>query len=519
VIEAVNDHITGKLPQGDDSEQQGREPEPDQADRGRTGIAAPDPRTTIAGRYAVDLESLPSESGIAFAYRGRDLRTREPVVVKTLRPEYRGDPQMRARFRREARLLQFLSHPNVIRALTFAEERGAPWLVLEQVQGNSLRQEIDEHAPLSPEQMVPIIGGAAAALDHLHARGLVHLDLRPENMVVTPDGNVKLIDFGFAQTTGSMQEAIDGSSESSDYVAPEQLCGEPVSNATDVFALGCVVYECLTAQLPFARSKKSGTTNDAIRARLESSPAPPSKVNNAKRLPPWVDDVLLEALARDPRERFGSTGSLAAVFQGGVEGEIDVETGRPTRRSAPAKARHFPTNEPGIAVKGSPLLAARRGKAAADVEYEGDTGAEIVDATYEPLPAILADEGRFGRLGGRTQTFDHIGRRLWQAVIIAAALNVILIGALIFSRGEIPGVWSPAVIGPGTTVRVAGTGLVARSEPESGAAIVADLPEGGTIQVTGEGVAGTGGQWWPVEVQTAQGSVRGYVPQSWVQAP
>ncbi len=482
-------------------------------------MTAHDPRTTIAGRYAVDLESAPSESGIAVAYRGRDLRTRDPVVVKTLRLEYRGDPQMRARFRREARLLQFLSHPNVIRALTFAEERGAPWLVLEQVQGNTLRQEIEDHAPLSPEQMVPILRGAAAALDHLHARGLVHLDLRPENMVVMADGNVKLIDFGFAQTAGSMQETVDGSSEGSDYFAPEQLCGEPVSTATDVYALGSVAYECLTGQLPFAQTKKSGNANDAIRARLENAPARPSTVRSETHLPAWVDDVILEALARDPRQRYGSTSSFAAVFEAGFEGEIDVETGRPNRRSGPARARQIPTNEPGIAVKGSPLLAARRGKAEVDAERDAAPGAEIVEAMYGPLPAIAAYEGGFGHPRGRPATFELIGRRLWQAVIVAAVFNLILIAALFFSRGEIPGIWSPGGIGAGTTVRVAGTGLVARDQPEPGAAIVADLPEGGTIRVTGEAVDGGGGRWWPVEVQTDQGPVRGYVPESWVQSP
>jgi tRNA A-37 threonylcarbamoyl transferase component Bud32 len=482
-------------------------------------MTAHDPRTTIAGRYTVDLESTPSESGIAVAYRGRDLRTREPVVVKTLRLEYRGDPQLRARFRREARLLQFLSHPNVIRALTFAEERGAPWLVLEQVQGSTLRQEIEGHAPLSPDQMVPILRGTAAALDHLHARGLVHLDLRPENMVVMPDGNVKLIDFGFAQTAGSMQEAVDGSSEGSDYFAPEQLCGEPVSTATDVYALGCVVYECLTGQLPFARTTRSGNANDAIRARLERAPIPPSTVPNETPLPAWVDDVVLEALARDPRQRYGSASSFAAVFEAGVEGEVDVETGRPNRRSSPARARQIPTNEPGIAVKGTPSLAARRGKAEAGAENDGPAGAEIVDATYGPLPAVAAEKGRFGSPRGRGGSLELIGRRLWQAVIVAAVLNVILIAALFFSRGEIPGIWSPGGIGPGTTVRVAGTGLVARAQPQPGAAIVADLPEGGTIRVTGGAVDGGGGRWWPVEVQTGQGPVRGYVPESWVQSP
>ena len=104
------------------------EPESESAER-RDAKEEADPRTTIGGRYAVDLRATPRGDGIAVVYPGRDLRTRDAVIVKTLRLEYRGDPEMRARFRREARLLQFLSHPNVIRALTFSEERGAPWLV------------------------------------------------------------------------------------------------------------------------------------------------------------------------------------------------------------------------------------------------------------------------------------------------------------------------------------------------------------------------------------------------------
>lgn len=474
-----------------------------------------DPRTTIAGRYAVDLQTPPEPAGISLVYIGRDLRTREPVHVKTLRREYRGDPEMRARFRREARLLQFLSHPHVIRALSFTEERGAPWLVLERVPGRTLRETIANGAPMSPETVVPLLNGIAAALDHLHARGLVHLDVRPENVVVSPTGDVKLIDFGISQTAGILQERVEGGPEQVPYLAPEQITGSPVTVATDIYALGCVVYELLTGQPPFGSTGTPADRNAALRARLEQSAIPPTTARGS-RLPAWIDDVVLGAIEREPRQRYSSAGSFAAVFHSGVEGDVDVETGRPrVPAQAPAR-RTFPTNEPAIAVKGSRLLASRRGSATTDAPAT----MAVVDAAFSPILSDkpVAFRGSEGRILGLD--VDTLVRRLWQAVIVALVLNVLLVAALVVSRGGVP-TFSPGAqpIGPGASVSIAGAGLVARAEPTMDAAIVADLPEGGQVRISGAPVEGEGGRWWPVDVPTDTGVVSGFVPESWVQQP
>ncbi len=516
-MDAVDDKRAGSPPNGDDPAPE-HESQSDPQEPEITASPAADPRTTIAGRYSVDLQSPPQGAGIAVSYRGRDLRTRDPVVVKTLRLEYRGDPEMRARFRREARLLQFLSHPNVIRALSFVEERGAPWLVLENVRGRSLREEIALRAPFSPDEVVPLMRGIAAGLDHLHMRGLVHLDVRPENVVVTPDGVVKLVDFGIAQTSGTVQESAEGvAPDSIAYVAPEQTCGEPVTAATDVYALGCVVYELLTGQPPFVVDEGPAARNVAIRARLEQVPVAPT-VARGNALPAWVDEVVLGALERDPRLRYGSAGSFAAVFHSGVEGDIDVETGRPRDRIAPAQSRQVPINEPGIAMKGSPRLSARRGTSES---VTGQPGAGVVDAAFAPLPVGSPIAGAM-RTAGRTHDLDidRVGRWLWRAVILAALLNVVLIVALVAIRGEIPGIWSGrASITLGVSVRIAGAGLVAREAPDPASAVVADLPDGGTVRISGEPVQGDGGLWWPVEVDSGEDSLTGYVPESWLQGP
>jgi tRNA A-37 threonylcarbamoyl transferase component Bud32 len=506
-MDAVDDQRAGSLLEGDEPEHTDQsERDPDAA------VSAADPRTTIAGRYNVDLTTPPREAGIAATYLGRDLRTRDPVEVKTLRLEYRSDPEMRARFRREARLLQFLSHPNVIRALTYTEERGAPWLVLEHVRGRTLREEFAGRGPLSPDEVVPILQGLAAALDHLHARGLIHLDVRPDHVVISPDGEVKLVDFGVAQAASSVPETVDRGAASAAYLAPEQVAGEPVSAATDVYALGCIVYELLSGEPAFPAGARGADRHAAIRSRLETAPTPPTNVRGDGTLPAWVDDVVAGALERDPRLRYGSASSFATVFRNGVEGDVDVETGRP-RRDDRSPTRHIPVNEPAIAVKGAPLLASRRGK-------RGEAADEaIVDASFSALTGPESAAARSPRVRRSLDT-DAFGRWLWRAVVVAAALNVLLVAALLLTRGELPGLWSrPPAIGPGATVRVAGVGLVAREGPAMDAPIVADLPEGGTIRISGEPMVGDDGLWWPIELETAEGVVRGYVPQSWVQAP
>ncbi|MFT4037828.1 MAG: protein kinase [Thermomicrobiales bacterium] len=490
------------------------QPAASEPDAAESGASAGDPRTTIAGRYEVNLQAEPADAGIALAYLGRDLRSRGAVTVKTLRPEYRDDHEMRARFRREARLLQFLSHPNVVRALTYTEERGAPWLILERVPGNTLRDEITAGAPYRPEEVAPALQGLAAGLDHLHARGLVHLDLRPENVMVLPDRSVKLIDFGLAQTGGAAPEITFSGDPS--YAAPEQLNGQPIEVTTDVYALGCVVYEMLTGQPPFIASGNA----DPIRARLEVMPAPPSDVRPDLDLPAWVDEVVLGALEKEPQLRYGSAGLFAGLFRAGVEGEVDVETGRPNPAPTAAGGRHFPVNEPAIAVKGSRRLARRR----SELDEPGD---ELDDGIIEAavVPAEAPVRARRSRLlpsgpDGRIN-FAVLERRLWQACAIALVLNLLLLGALAATRGlpfSAPTFgMNQAAIGPGSTVRIAGTGLVARSEPRADSPIAAALPDGGTVRISGAAVAGDSGDWWPVEITTDAGTVQGYVPQSWVQ--
>jgi hypothetical protein len=235
-------------------------------------------------------------------------------------------------------------------------------------------------------------------------------------------------------------------------------------------------------------------------------------------LPPWVDDVVLGALEREPQLRYGSAGLFAGLYRVGVEGETDVETGRPHAARPEAAGRHFPINEPGIAVKGSSRLAKRR--AERDPAEHDPGGEQVIDVDFAPVaaPPPRSPSPILPRGSGRRLNLAFLERRLWQACAIALLLNVLLIVALVATRGEIPGIWSSTPgVAPGSVVRIAGTGLVARTEPRPDAEIAAELPDGGTVQISGDAVASDSGLWWPVQVQTDQGTVSGYVPQSWVQ--
>ncbi len=435
------------------------------------------PLTTIAGRYEIDLTAPLGTGGMALVYRGKDLRTRRDVAVKTLRREYRDDPETRARFRREARLLAFLAHPNVVRVFDFVEDHGATWVVLEQLSGRSVKDLIAERGAMPPAEAAKVLDQAAAALGHLHGRGLVHLDVKPQNLQLAQDGRIKLIDFGLAQAAGGAQQAIGGRTfGTAAYLAPEQACGEPIEVATDVYALGCVVYELLTGRPPFADGRAGVPANDLIRARLERAPTPPSRLRPELKLPRWVDDVLLWALAREPGARYASVASFAHVFRAGVDGERVVEIGTTSR--AVAVDVPVPVAEPlapmgfgatGVAAWGSPA-AARRSAA--------------------------------------------LRRGLWRAVVAVGIVDALLAVGLLLGRGELPGVYEPgpAALGPGTRARVVVQDSRVRDAPGVEGTALWALDEGERVEVTGAALASADGlSWWPVSVEREGGSATGYM--------
>lgn len=436
----------------------------------------------VAGHYELDLDRPLGSGGMAIVYRGRDLRTRRAVALKTLRLEYRRDPATRARFRREARLMAFLTHPNVARVYDLYEDDDAPWAVLELVPGRSLKELVHDDGPFSVDATALMLDQMADALDHLHGRGLVHLDVKPQNLIRTPDGTVKLIDFGLAQHAGTPQEMIGGTAfGTAAYLSPEQAMGEPVETATDVYALGCVVYELLTGRPPFDLND-GDLKNDVIRAHLEQAPESLTSIDPS--LPAWIDDIVLGALAKRPADRYADCGSFARLYRFSLERDAGLDDAPTAQWWVPgvAETRSMPRPR-----RSNPL-------------------SRLAGASY--------------RGGGRAARHTgHLQRLLWRLVAIVVVGNVLLAGLLYFEQGRVPGLYQQdRAISAGAAVEVVVDGARVRSAPGRDAEIVDQLPLGTRATVTGNARVIDGDTWWPVRARLADRTAVGYVSGSLIGA-
>ena len=444
--------------------------------------AAVGSRLVIANRYEVDVDRPLGVGGMAMVYPGRDLRTRRPVALKTLKPEYQNDPATRQRFRREARMMAFVSHPNLVTIYDLHEEPNGSWVVMEYVPGETLKQHVEREGPLHPEEVGRILDQLADALGQFHRRRLVHLDIKPQNLIREPDGTIKLIDFGLAQPAGPAQEMVGGTAFGTvAYLAPEQASGGAVDAATDVYSLGCVVYELLTGQPPFA-ADGTDAKHDLIRAHLEREPLPPSMVRPDLALPGWIDDVLGWALAKRRDDRFHDVASFARVFRSGLDGdEADfLGTSQHTMPlpAVPAHAEARPRQRERSAAVMSPPAAV---------------------PTLEPSAPSVARRVYVagGRAARRARRFRQT---LWKLTIIFAIGNALLALVLLGRDGPEALVARFLSVAPGTSTEVVVDELNLRALPSAESEVLTLLEAGDEVRVSGLATVAEGERWWPVEV-------------------
>jgi pSer/pThr/pTyr-binding forkhead associated (FHA) protein len=244
---------------------------------------------------------------MGIVYSAEELALQRRLALKLIRPEFSRDERFRERFRRESRIAAAIDHPHVIPVFDAGEENGILYLTMRLVEGTDLRALIAARGPLEPLRAARIVRDVGAALDAAHARGMLHRDVKPSNVLLARENHVYLTDFGLAKPAASGDGLTRHGTvvARAEYVAPEQLMNEPVDARADVYALGCLLFEALTGEPPFGRP---------------GAPLPsPSEL--APAVPREFDDVIGQAMAKDPEERYPSGGDLgeaALVAAGGL---------------------------------------------------------------------------------------------------------------------------------------------------------------------------------------------------------
>ena len=264
----------------------------------------------ISGRYR--LIAPLGEGGMATIWRALDEQLDREVAVKILRPQFSADAGFAARFKLEARSAAGLSHPNIVGVYDYGTDGadGEQYIVMELVDGRDLAAILKERGSLSRDDAVRVAIGVASALEVAHRKGIVHRDVKPGNIMITDAGDVKVADFGIARAVSEASMTVTGTTLGSvHYFSPEQARGDEVTGASDVYALGIVLYEALTGRRPFEGDSAAAV---ALK-RLNEDPPTPTALGHP--LPPGLEAIVMRALARDPADRYPDAGAFAEALR------------------------------------------------------------------------------------------------------------------------------------------------------------------------------------------------------------
>ncbi|SFU07855.1 serine/threonine protein kinase [Geodermatophilus amargosae] len=263
----------------------------------------------LGERY--EIGGVLGRGGMAEVHRGRDLRLGREVAVKVLRSDLARDPSFQVRFRREAQAAASLNHPSIVAVYDTGEDRSpsgaTPYIVMEYVEGDTLRDVLRREGVLRPEKAMTLAADICAALDFSHRNGIVHRDVKPGNVMITPQGTVKVMDFGIARAvsdsaaTMTSTAAVIGTAQ---YLSPEQARGEAVDARSDVYSLGCLLYELVTGAPPFTGDSPVSVAYQHVR----EDPRLPSSVNPA--IPPELDAIVMKAMSKNPANRYQSAAEM-----------------------------------------------------------------------------------------------------------------------------------------------------------------------------------------------------------------
>lgn len=347
--------------------------------------------TIVGHRYRI--VDLIGTGGMAHVYRAINLTNHKVVAIKVLKEEFRNDAEFLRRFEREARAVLHLSHENIVRAFDVGETDGLPYIVLEYVDGRTLKEILVENGPMPPRIAVALVIQVLDALDAAHAAGIIHRDVKPQNVIVMQNGKAKLMDFGIAREVNANTVTFSGSTVlgSVHYLSPEQAKGQPVTEGSDLYSAGIMLYEMLTGQLPF-----DGDSSVSIALKhISDMPTPPIELSG--KVTPALNDVILRALNKDLNRRYAYAHEMAYDLRRALKepsGDFARFIPSPSAKSQPvrkpAKKRRHGALKIGLAVA-AVVLALIGVFLVLREAYQSDAG------TFEVVPTLVdrsLDEAR-----------------------------------------------------------------------------------------------------------------------------
>ncbi|HTX28869.1 MAG TPA: Stk1 family PASTA domain-containing Ser/Thr kinase [Streptosporangiaceae bacterium] len=350
----------------------------------------------LGGRY--ELDGIVGRGGMAEVYRARDIRLDRIVAIKTLRADLARDQIFQARFRREAQSAASLNHPNIVAVYDTGEDMTSgvpvPYIVMEFVDGRTVRDLLQEGHRLLPDRSLEIIDGVLRALDYSHQAGIVHRDIKPGNVMVTRNGDIKVMDFGIARAMSDAQATMTQTAQvigTAQYLSPEQARGERVDSRSDLYSAGCLLYELLTGRPPFTGDSPVAIAYQHVR----ENPIPPSRVD--PDVPAWADAIVLKAMAKSPADRYQTAADMRADLQ-------RAASGLPISAAVPRSDLFPPTQRMGA----DTMMAAGR---------------------TSQIPPVQYDYAGAGR--GRRERDGGAGRR-WLPWIIGLVLVLAVVGGVAY---------------------------------------------------------------------------------------